>query len=277
MHKRLYGFYLVLILTFFSTVTSQSGLKVLPNFLFLSHPKQSIAINVQNITDQDREAWIEIKYGYEVSNDSGRISVRIDSSQDVPNSIAPWAVAYPQRFRLKPQETQVIRVRVVPPEGLPDGEYWARILITDKPSMQAKALIGNTSGLIMMQQASVPLFYRKGILSTGVTLDSSRSIITDTTITLVNKLSRTGNAAFLGVRKITVVDAGGNIVYNKMKNTGVFNTVTMHDSFSRKDLTAGDYTVNYEYTTDRRNDIFARDQIKARPIRFSSPLIVPAR
>jgi P pilus assembly chaperone PapD len=277
MQKRLYALYLLLVSVFFFVVPSQGGLKVLPNFLFLSAPKQSIAINVQNITDQDREGWIEIKYGYEVSDDSGKIVIRIDSSQETSNSIVPWVVAYPQRFRLKPQETQVIRLRVNPPADLPDGEYWARILITDKSASPAQTLKENSSGLVMLQQASVPLFYRIGALSTGVTLDSSYSIASDTMTTLVNTLTRTGNTSFLGLRKISVVDAQGNIVWSKVKNTGVFKTVTLRDSFSRRELPAGEYTVNYEFTTDRRNDIYARDQVKTRPIRISTTLIVPVK
>src|SRR5204862_7437145 len=45
-------------------------------------------------------------------------------------SAAAWVQAFPRRLTIAPLERQTVRLLVTPPAGLPDGEYWARLIIS---------------------------------------------------------------------------------------------------------------------------------------------------
>ncbi len=253
-----------------------AAISVTPKFLFLDPTKRSVAINITNNGNEDDELWVEASFGYVVSDDTGGIHVIFDSSNSVLNSAASWIRAYPQRFVLGPDETQIVRLVVSPPAGLAPGEYWARVNISSKPRKPAVGVRGTRfgSGILLVSQVGVAFHYRVGDLTTGVQLTDLKTTNTDSTTDVKMTLTKTGNASFWGVRVIRLVNESGKIVYTSTKELVVYKSMTLRERISKRKVPPGSYKIETDFLTGNRKDIESNNLIQAPPLRISNPLIV---
>ena len=253
-----------------------AAISVTPKFLFLDPTKRSVAINVTNNGNEDDELWVEAKFGYVVSDDTGGIHVIYDSSDAVQNSAASWIRAYPQRFILGPDETQIVRLVVSPPAGIAHGEYWARINISSKPRKPAISVRGAKfgSGIILVSQVGVAFHYRYGDLTTAIQLSDIKSTNTDSTVDVKMTLTKTGTASFWGVRVVRLVNESGKVVYTSTKELVVYKNLTLRERISKRNVPPGNYKLETDFLTGNRKDIQSNNLIQAPPLRISNPLIV---
>jgi hypothetical protein len=267
----LVGFYL-----FAGAATA--GIQVIPSYLFLDAAHRTLPFSIINDGSDEREVWIESRFGYETSDYTGKIYIFLDSLALNEPSASAWIQSYPRRFILKPGESQTVRLVVTPPAGLFDGEYWSRILVMSK-SRNAPTKINETAlvkpGIVLLFQQSVPFHYRVGKLSTGLTVDSLSTSVSDTTLDVRTTLSRTGNAAFWGSRTLRVFDKSGKLVYSLLKNAGVYKTLTLVDHISKTGLSAGEYSVSVEFLTEGRTDVPKQNLIRTNPIRAATSFVMP--
>ena len=236
-----------------------------------------ISIMATNDGDDEREVWTEAKFGYEASNDSGKIFIYIDSLAHNENSAASWIQFYPKRFVLKPGEGQVIRLMVYPPAGISDGEYWSRVIIVSKTRqvIQPKNATRSQPGLTILYQQSLPFNYQVGRLTTGVKIDTLETSLSDTSINVFTKITRAGNASFWGSRTLQLRDKLGKIVYKETRNSGVYKTITNFDSINRKNILPGDYTLSVLFASEGRMDIPKNKLLQIQPVSASTSLTIP--
>jgi len=261
-----------------SSFSALAGIQVIPNYLFLDASHRTLPFTVINDGADEREVWLETRFGYETSDQAGKIFIYLDSLALNEPSAAAWIQSYPRRFILKPGESQTVRLVVTPPAGLFDGEYWSRVLVMSKsrtPPSKVTESAAVKPGIVLLFQQSIPFHYRVGKLSTGLSVDSLATSISDTSIDVTTKLARTGNAAFWGSRSIRVYDKSGKMVFSFKKNAGVYKTLTLVDHISRTGLTAGEYTVSVEFLTEGRTDVPKQNLIRADPIRASVSFVMP--
>lgn len=93
-----------------------------------------------------------------------------------------WLSGYPTTVTLKPKEKKRVTLRINPPAGLPDGEYYARLVTivsppSPKPSDNSKTKdvrtvykLPVTGNGIQNLRDSVRIFYRTGKVSMGLRL-----------------------------------------------------------------------------------------------------------
>ncbi len=270
---------IVLLTVFVCFNLLHADIQTSPNFLFLESPHRSTPLIVTNTGADEREVWVEIKFGYETTNDSGRLFIFIDSLGNSELSAASWVQGFPRRFILGGGESQTVRLFVTPPSGLTDGEYWARIIVTSKPTKKPQsaesAPTGVRQGINILYQLSLPFHYRVGKLTTGIIVNSLNAEIADTSINLSMNLSKTGNAAYWGSRTIRVIDKSGKTVLTKTKNTGVYTTLATLDRIGRGGILPGQYTVEVEFVTEKRMDVNKTKLVRSNPIHTSTTLIIP--
>src|SRR5205814_8751528 len=126
-----------------------------------------------------------------------------------------WIQAFPRRLTVGPRERQTVRLLARPPAGLPDGEYWLRLVIAAQAGRVPITGVADTTaiqvGLTLEVRTIIGVNYRKGPVGTGVTLSElSARIVGDSLITR-SKLERRGNAAFIGMIRETLVDSTGAV------------------------------------------------------------------
>jgi hypothetical protein len=117
-----------------------------------------------------------------------------------------------------PGQRQTIRLMAQPPAGLPDGEYWSRVVISSKAARRpsegepVEGVEGVRVGLSLATRTIISLNYRKGPVSTGVELEELSARPVDDEIAVTMDLRRLGDAAWLGQIDAVLLDAEGEEV-----------------------------------------------------------------
>ena len=253
--------------------TACAGLNVTPKFVFLDGSRRSVPVHVSNSGDQELEAWIEVRFGYVSSDDTGKITIVADSASmaDEP-SAAGWIKAFPERFILGVGETQTVRFAAYPPAGLAAGEYWARVYITGKPR---KPPAVKNAGVVILPQVGVPFHYRNGSMTTGLDVIDANSAVSDKALNVTMKLAKKGNASYWGLRVMRLINESGNVVRTLTRNVVVYKTLTMRDKIDRADIPSGMYSLEYEFVTGKRMDLANSDLVQSPPVRSSLSVIIP--
>ena len=110
-----------------------SAVTVSPNALFIDSRTRSGVLTLYNPGTTAEEIEITFAFGYPRSDLAGAISVALaDSAPAGEPSVLGFVRAFPRRLRLEPGQRQTVRILMQPPAGLPEGEYWGRVLIRSR-------------------------------------------------------------------------------------------------------------------------------------------------
>lgn len=227
---------------------------VSPTAVFMDERSDAAQVTIGNSGDSPEEATVELKFGFPDVDSAGTPFVRMidDPGPEFP-SAADWIRAYPQRVRLEPKSQQVVRLLARPPENLPDGEYWSRLIVTGRgasvPVAGADSVVRAGVNLVIRLVASVT--YRKGTVSTGVTVRDLAAEAEGDSLTLWAHMDRQGNAAYLGTADIELVNGGGSIVRRWATALAVYFPMRRRFSFPLDSVAAGDYRVRFRLRAER--------------------------
>lgn len=191
---------------------SAAAVTVSPTALYISSRSPSALLTLYNAGDRAEEIEISFGFGYPRSDSTGKLQVMItDSAATGEPSAAAWLRVFPRRMVLQPGQRQVVRVTIVAPAGITDGEYWGRVLVK---SRGGEPPIEQTQGQVKMALTvettfATAVFFRKGDNSTGITVPGAASVMTPVGVETTLDLQRSGSAAFLGRVQLFLVDSLG--------------------------------------------------------------------
>lgn len=247
---------------------------VSPTALYLSARNPSALLTLINTGSRPEEIEISFGFGYPTSDSTGALQVSITdvASADEP-SAAPWLRAFPRRLVLQPGQRQVIRVTVVAPDGLADGEYWGRVLVK---SRGGEPPIEQTRGQVRMQLSlettfATAVFFQKGPMQTGVSAAAFAERVGDSVLFTVD-LHREGNAVFLGRVRAELYDASAHKLAEAEDVVAVYRQIRRRFVLrSDAPLPAGPLTVRYVADTERP-DLPASGPVRSAPVNGSVPV-----
>jgi hypothetical protein len=227
---------------------------VSPTAVFMDDRSNSAQVTIGNSGDTPEEATVELRFGFPDADSAGTPFVRFvdDPGPEFP-SAADWIHAFPQRVRLEPHSQQVVRLLARPPQNLPDGEYWTRMIITGRGATVpvAGADSGVHAGVNLVIRLVTSVTYRKGKVSTGVVVRDVTADVEGDSLTVWSHLDREGNAAYLGTVDVELVDAGGATVRSWSSTVAVYTPMRRRFSFKVDSLAAGDYRVRLRLRAER--------------------------
>ena len=228
-----------------------------PHALFLDHHTRSGVLYIHNPGDSPEEVTVELEYGYPASDSAGGVHIELipDPSPEAP-SAAGWVRALPQRMRIAPGTRQAVRLLAQPPAGLKDGEYWSRIIVCSRAAQPPAPVTDDPSvrvGLTLEMRTITSLTYRKGPLSTGVELDDFVIDPPSDTLVAAVRLSRRGNAAYLGKIEFTLTDAQGREQGGWEQAIAVYWDLYRRYQLPTTGLAAGKYTLAVRLSTERQD------------------------
>ncbi len=255
-----------------------AGVLVAPTSVFMSEYDRTGRITVQNPSDKPKEISIHIAYGIPVSDSLGDVQITLlDSGVTDPHCAMDWIKAFPQRIVLAPNSSQVIRLRANPPKNLPDGEYWARIVVrsqegqTSLPTADGGDKI--TAKLNMIMQTAITLKYRTGNLVSKLEIMKSDIQQFDTTVIATISMANRGNVSYVGVLTCRLLDAAGKEISKDDMSLAVYYELTRRIELPIK---GSGYTrplkVEVHITTDGRTDIADTDMITGNVVNYSLPV-----
>lgn len=272
MHRR---FLLVVIICFLAFPRLlMAGVNPGSKFLFLNESKKSFPLRLTNMGNEPVEVWVDAKYGYLVSDDSGKGKIVYDTLGAPPRSAAPWINMYPARFHLNPQETQIVRLTAAPPPGLTTGEYWARILVASQTAKSSldQAKKKKALGIEIIERVGLPFHYRKGEVTTGLDIQAFTARSSDKNLIVNLNMTRKGNASFWGVASFRLLDSQHRRVWSQTKDVVVYDSFNGVYELDRTGIPAGEYTLEVDIKTEGRKDVRKSDLIQSAPIRLSQAI-----
>jgi hypothetical protein len=227
---------------------------VSPTAVFMDDRADAAQVIIGNSGDTPEEATVEIKFGFPDVDAAGVPFVRmVDDPDPELRSAADWIRVFPQRVRLEPRSQQVVRLLARPPENLPDGEYWTRLIVTGRggtvPVSGADSAVRAGVNLVIRLVASVS--YRKGKVSTGVILRDLGADADGDSLTVWAHMDRQGNAAFLGTADIELVNGGGSTVRRWSTALSVYVPMRRRFSLPLDSIAPGDYRVRFRLRAER--------------------------
>ena len=266
-----------LALTLLLTVSNLcAGVLVAPTVVFLSDDARTGRMTLQNLGDKPEEVSVFFSFGLPVGDSLGDVSVRLqDSAVTDPKACLEWVRAFPRRLILPAGGSQVVRFVANPPRDLPDGEYWARVVVK---SQAADPNIPKSSGedqittrLNMVMQTAIMLKYRHGDVFCSLELDRATASYGENQVQVLVDVKNVGNASYLGLLNCRVVDAEGREVASKSIQMAVYRELMRRievpipeGNFMRP------FSVQLEITGKGRTDIPASDMLYGNDLTFST-------
>ncbi len=246
---------------------SMASVLVAPTVVFLSDKDKTGRMTIQNPTDKPKEVSIYISWGLPTSDSAGNIQVILqDSGVTDAHSAKDWVKPFPSKMILGANASQVVRFRANPPANLPDGEYWARIVVKAQegemnlpvPSNQDKI----TTKLNMITQTAIMLKYRTGNLVSKLELVNAEARGTDSAVIVTASFENKGNVSYVGVLRCRLVDDAGNLVAEDRLDLAVYYSLTRKVTFPLKEDQSGTpMRVEMAVSTSGRTDISDQDMI----------------
>jgi hypothetical protein len=273
---------------FASASLAAQGVMVAPHAVFIDHSQRSGSVLLYNPGTEPVEVTISTIFGYPTTDSAG--GIRLDTlAADSAVSALAWIQAFPRRLTVGPRERQTVRLLARPPIELPNGEYWLRLIIAAQAGRVPITGVADTTaiqvGLKLEVRTIIGVNYRKGPVTTGLSLSNLRAQLAGDSVITRAKLERRGNAAFIGMVRETIVDStgavraqriGDSLITSYQSPIGVYFTMEprLASAIPAPGLPRGRYWLRYEVVAERE-DLDPRVVLKAPAVRDSVQIVVP--
>lgn len=265
----------LLLLVGLLTPAAAHAVTVWPTTVFIDSRTRTATLTLSNTGLRPEEIEIDFAFGVPIADELGSVRVIfLDSAGLGQRSIVDYVRAFPRRMRLEPGQTQIVRLLVQPPENLPDGEYWGRVMVASvggQPPIQQQQ--GNVTMEITVRTViAVGLYYRQGQTETSIRVDSARATTGAGLGSVYLHLNRGGNAAFLGRIVTELVDAAGEVVAEHIEQVAVHEDMLWRIDMPLPEGVAPASGWTMRYTIEAVREGAGEGLLPIDPVRGSVPL-----
>lgn len=237
-------------------VGQANAVSVTPSALYLDSRNRTGTLTLYNPGSLPEEIQIGFAFGYPRSDSLGNVSVQLmaEAPAGEPSAVE-WLQAFPRRLVLQPGQRQVVRVLAQPPAELSDGEYWARIVISSRGGQPPIEQVQNNLRLQLHVETVLVTAanFRKGEVETGLEILAAGAVREDSAVAVWLTLQRTGNAAFLGRARLTLLSASGEVLSTGYDDLAVYRSIQRRLTLPVPANAAGPLRVRVAVTTERED------------------------
>ena len=257
------------------------GVLVAPHAIVIDHRTRSGSLSLYNPGEDPAEVTLSTFFGYPVTDSAGDFELKtVERPGPTAPSAAGWVEAFPKRMLLAPKERQTVRLLARPPAGLPDGEYWARLVVAAKggtvPVTGVDDSTGITVGLNLEVRTVLPLQYRKGAVATSVRMSHLAAAVEGDSLAVRMRLDRMGTGAFVGTIRGALADSAGRTVTTFSSPVAVYYDMEprLTAPLPGGAIARGGYRLRVEVATERA-DLAPEVLLPSRPVRDSLEVRLP--
>jgi len=255
------------IIAFLFMQEAAASILVSPTVVFVSDKSPTGRITLLNRGDTPQEASIYFSFGLPVSDSLGNISVTFqDSAVTDQRSCLDWVRAFPRRVIIDPGESQIVRLMVRAPKDLPDGEYWARIMVRSQAANVQIPVSGEQDGirthLNMITELAIMFKYRTGDLVSSLELRDAYATVKDTQVEVMLDMVNRGNVSYMGMLECRLLDSDMKEISSNLRKLAVYREMKRRiDLEYIKEGFKLPYHVEIRIDSEGRNDITPEDMI----------------
>ena len=228
---------------------------VAPVSVHLSDAEKNGYIIIRNTSSNAVwEVGIDIKFGYPASDSSGNTVIHFPDTVSASDpSAVEWIKFYPRKFILQPLGEQTVRIAAKPPSGVRDGEYWGRPVITSRQSGIIDTVTKKqiNAGLNVEFRTVIALNYRKGKVTTGVSITKLSCTYDNGKFIIFTGLKRDGNSAYIGKIEVVIKNDKGDKIKEISQEISVYYELNKRIEIGSTNLQKGSYLVEVNINTDR--------------------------
>jgi hypothetical protein len=255
------------------------GVMIAPTKVFIDHASRSGSVLLYNPGSEPAEVTIGVTFGYPATDPAGNIFLKTaDSTDTSAPSAAGWLQAFPRRLTVMPLERQTVRLLARPPAGLPDGEYWARLVISAKGGSLPIEGAPDTGriqvGLTLEVRSLIGVYYRKGPATSGARLGDVRASLVADTLEVRAEIIRTGTSAFLGTARGELVDSTGRVRAAFTSPVAAYYAITPRFTTFAGILPPGPYRLRFTVAPGRE-DVDERYALRAAAVADTVEIRIP--
>lgn len=249
------------------------GVLVAPTIVFMSDKNRTGRMTIQNPTNTPKEVFVNISFGLPTSDSLGNVSLVLqDSGVSDPRSAMGWVKAFPRKVIIPANGSQVVRLAANPPANLPDGEYWAQIVVRSQegeltvPSANEAEKI--TTKLNMVMQTAIRLKYRTGKLTSELNLTKATARLVNSKVQVMVDLANNGNVSYVGKLKCRLLDTEKREISSNQIDLAVYRNLKRRIEL---DIDKGKipYRVELTISNDGRNDIPPEAMVQGNKIEYT--------
>lgn len=266
----------LLILIFICSGIVKAGVLVAPTSVILSETDRTGRMTVQNPTDKPKEISVRFAFGIPTSDSLGNVTVDIIDSSEThhPRSAIGWVRAFPRKMVLAPGATQVVRFVANPPRDLPDGEYWARIVVRSQESQANIPISGEsdkiTTRLNMVMETAIVLKYRTGDLVAKLDITDTEVEESDSTVSVTFDIANRGNTSYVGVLDCRLLDSANKELASRKLDFAIYEDLKRRiDLPVVQDEGPRPWHLDVSVSTEGRKDIPPEEMINGNRIEFT--------
>lgn len=261
------------------TVAAAQAILVAPQGVVLSHRERTGTVELYNPSSRNVEVSIRPVYGHPTTTPEGDLTLALVEQPDSTQpSAAGFVDAFPRRLILQPNQRQTVRLLARPPQGLPEGEYWARLIIAARDAESPATAVSDSGavsvGLTLEVRTIIAVNYRNGAQRTGVQIGALTAAPHGDSLIVRAPMQRTGTAAWIGMTTVSLRNASGAVVASQQMQTAVYQSMAPRFAFDRRTLSPGTYRVTVDMNTDRP-DVTQSTLLKAPPQHAEVVVAIP--
>lgn len=242
---------------------------VAPSMLFIDSKSGIGNLYITNNSASPQEVSISFAFGFPDADSVGNPTMNYNDSVDAKTySLNPMVHAYPRSFLLEANQEQTVRLQVRTKGAAKDVFYFTRIKITSNQKsaeIERKPTDSVATQIKFRFDQILPVFYRKGNVSTGLTVHDVSTSIKDKKLTVVADVERTGIAPFIGSMKAELFSPANESVALHEETASIYFRMKDKVELDLSKAGKGEHRLVLTFET-KRSDVAADDLLQAPPV-----------
>ena len=256
----------------------EAQVTVAPSMLFIDARNGIGNLYITNNTASPQEVSIGFAFGYPNADSAGNATMNYNDTLAAKiYSLNPMVHAFPRSFILGANQQQTVRLQVRGSNTAKDAFYFTRVKIT---SNAKSADIGRRQTDSVATQISfkfdqiLPVFYRKGDLSTGLVIHSVSTTLKDNKLIALADVERTGSAPFIGSVKAELFSPTNESVALFEATATVYFRMKEKFELDLSKAGKGPHRLVMTFET-KRSDVSSDDLFHAQPVTKEVTVNIP--